>query len=347
MDNQPYPADEVARLAELRSLTILDTPLEERFDRVTRVAQRLFHVPIALVSLVDDSRLWFKSHAGLPISEIPRTGSFCSVAILGKGALVVPDSRVDARFAANPLVCGDANLRFYAGRPLRLRGGSALGTLCIIDHVPRDVTEDDMGGLDDLAAIVEDEMRISAMSAMHSEMLVLLDAANRRASVDPVTGLWNRAAILGILGRELERGAREGTRVSVGIADIDSFKAVNDVHGHVAGDQVLAEVARRLRAAVRPYDAVGRCGGDEFLIVFGSAATCRADGVAERILSLVGDTPIRLANACIATSFSLGVALTTPGDRASLGEVLELADRALYRAKANGRNRVEYSDVTG
>src|SRR5438270_10055720 len=113
------PADEPERLAALQALHVLDTPPEERFDRITRVARRLFGVPIALISLVDARRQWSKSRQGLDLPEAAREVSFCGHAILGDEVFVVPDARQDPRFAANPLVTSEPHVRFYAGQPLR------------------------------------------------------------------------------------------------------------------------------------------------------------------------------------------------------------------------------------
>jgi signal transduction histidine kinase len=158
------PADEPARLAALRALRVLDTPPEERFDRITRVARRLFGVPIALVSLIDAERQWFKSCQGLAIRETPRELSFCGHAILGEGVLVIPDARQDPRFADNPLVAGEPRVRFYAGQPLRDHQGHRLGTLCIMDLAPRALGAEDLGALRDLAAWAESELNATSLS---------------------------------------------------------------------------------------------------------------------------------------------------------------------------------------
>ncbi len=154
----PFPPDEQQRLAVLRSLRILDTPPEERFDRITRTAQRLFNVPIALISLIDAQRQWFKSCQGLPVSETPRSISFCGHAILADIPLIIPDALLDPRFADNPLVTGEPLIRFYAGQPLIAADGSKLGTLCIIDRAPRQFGEQDIAALCDLAAWAADEL---------------------------------------------------------------------------------------------------------------------------------------------------------------------------------------------
>jgi PAS domain S-box-containing protein len=177
------PRDEDARVAALRSLGILDTPAEERFDRVTRVASALFDVPIALVSLVDVNRQWFKSCVGLDIPETPRAVSFCAHAILGEETLVIPDTLEDARVADNPFVTSEPHVRFYAGRPL-LAGGHALGTLCLIDTRPRTLDERELGLLDDLAAWAEQEL--ADVQRAQAARLLRVAEARWRAVVEHV-----------------------------------------------------------------------------------------------------------------------------------------------------------------
>ncbi|MFL6718164.1 MAG: PAS domain S-box protein, partial [Burkholderiaceae bacterium] len=159
----PAHAEEL-RLASLHAIGILDTPPEERIDRITRLAQRLFDVPIALVSLVDRNRQWFKSRCGLSQAETPRTMAFCDRAIRQEAALVVPDACIDPRFSDNPLVTGEPGIRFYAGHVLKSPGGHALGTLCIIDTRPREITVEELGCLKDLANLVEAEIAQTALA---------------------------------------------------------------------------------------------------------------------------------------------------------------------------------------
>ncbi len=158
MRKPDIPADEATRLEALRDLNILDTPAEERFDRITRVAMRHFGVPMALVSLVDADRQWFKSRQGLDALETPRDISFCGHAILADEILYVPNALDDARFADNPFVTDSPNVRFYAGAPLHAPTGECIGTLCIIDYKPRTFTAVDMTILRDLADCAESEL---------------------------------------------------------------------------------------------------------------------------------------------------------------------------------------------
>lgn len=142
----------------MRKLNLLDTPAEDRFDRITRLAAMLLNVPIAYISLVDANRQFLKSCFGMPQGETSRDVAFCAHAILGDEALVVPDAKLDQRFVNNPLVTGEPHVRFYVGQPLATPDGSHVGTLCIVDHEPRQVTPEEMSLIKDLAKLAEHEL---------------------------------------------------------------------------------------------------------------------------------------------------------------------------------------------
>lgn len=166
MTSPALPLNEVERLAALRSLQLLDTEPEERFDRITRIAQRAFRVPIALVSLVDAQRQWFKSRQGLCACETSRDVSFCGHAILDNGPLIVSNALQDPRFDHNPLVVGDPNIRFYAGMPLTVLKTYRVGTLCLIDRVPRFLDGNDTLLLRDLALLAQQELAAGKTSVL-------------------------------------------------------------------------------------------------------------------------------------------------------------------------------------
>ena len=339
MIDAPLPPDESSRLRALRELGLLFTPAEERFDRITRVAARLLRVPIALITLVDSRIQWFKASHGVKASETPRTISFCAHAILGEDTLVVRDALEDARFRDNPLVTGEPFIRFYAGHPLHAEDGSRVGTLCVIDTRPRRPQPADLLMLRDLAGMVEAELRVKALSEEQTALIAERDDLKRRSMLDSLTRAWNREAILEVLGRELARSGRSGVPLSIIMADVDHFKEVNDSFGHPAGDAVLLGVVRNLRAAVRPYDAIGRFGGEEFLVVLPNCDAPAARAIAERMRRRVAEERFETAAGRVRATLSLGVA--TSGERPGTGreQLIEAADRALYQAKAEGRNR--------
>lgn len=157
----PLPLDnEPQRQAAVHALRVLDTPAEAAFDRLTQLARELFDVPIAIISLVDEHRQWFKSHPGLDITQTERDTSFCVHTITADAPLIVPDTHIDSRFDDNPLVQGEPYLRFYAGYPLRSDDHFAMGTLCLLDSRPRDFGEQELGLLKHLAGQVEELFRL-------------------------------------------------------------------------------------------------------------------------------------------------------------------------------------------
>ncbi|MBE0487338.1 GAF domain-containing protein, partial [Marinobacter sp.] len=191
MKTPDQPDNETLRLSALEAAQLLDTPPEERFDRITRLAARTFGVPICLVSLIDKDRQWFKSCYGLGASETSRDISFCGHAILGAGIFVVENALQDDRFADNPLVTGEPNIRFYAGAPLEDRNGFRLGTLCLIDSKPRTFSSDDQQTLRDFADLVEREFRHQELGAYYAERTQALNILND-ISLDSSGGVSER-----------------------------------------------------------------------------------------------------------------------------------------------------------
>jgi two-component system, cell cycle response regulator len=179
------------------------------------------------------------------------------------------------------------------------------------------------------------------------ERLLTANAALRaRADHDQLTGLANRAAVLGRLEEELHRAARTGQPVGVMLADLDHFKQINDTRGHLAGDAVLRDASRRLRLALRPYDAVGRYGGEEFLAVAPGCDEAGLAALSERLRRAIAGRPFDLDGGPAAVTISVGACLGAVG-AGDVEPVLRAADKALYRAKHAGRNRVELAAPVG
>jgi two-component sensor histidine kinase len=175
------PDDEAERIAAVRRYDILDTPPDGAFDRITAIAARRFNVPIAIVSIVDTDRIWFKSHHGLDVGEIGRDAGLCASAILKSDPHILLNAETDPYALANPLVAGDFGLRFYAGVPLRTADGFNLGTLCVIDKAPRPITEDQIADLQDLASVVMDqiELRLAARVAVQRAQIMSREIDHR------------------------------------------------------------------------------------------------------------------------------------------------------------------------
>ena len=219
--NLTASAGEARRIAAVRVTGLLDTPPEERFDRITRIARDLFKMPIALVSLVDVDRQWFKSRIGTDLTETPRADALCGHAVLADGPLIVRDATIDPRFMDNPLVTGAMHLRFYAGIPLRGPDGQRVGTLCVIDYVPRDFDDRQIQALQDLslwatleinasslgqaaALAQEKEARLNAVVEYAGDGIVTLDDARRIESMNPAAARMFDYIPLQVLGEPID-----------------------------------------------------------------------------------------------------------------------------------------------
>ena len=186
------PASEPQRMAAVARYEVLDTPPDGAFDRITALAARRLGVPISIISIVDHDRIWFKSHHGIDVTEIPREPGLCASAILSPDPLILPDASADPRSLANPLVAGDFGLRFYAGVPLTTADGHNLGTLCVIDKVARPINQDQLEDLKDLASLVIDqlELRMSARREVAQKQLMAREIDHRVTnSLQFVSGL--------------------------------------------------------------------------------------------------------------------------------------------------------------
>lgn len=331
MPAAPYSPHESRRLAAVHKVRLLGTPAEERFDRITRLARRMFDVPMACIDIVGEKLAWLKSVQGFDGVEGLRKDSYCHYTVLAGDVNVIRDAREDAR------VCDSAFAHdwvFYAGVPL-LFDGEHVGVLCVGDTRPRDFGIDEMDSLTDLAAMANHELQVAALSESQIALALSNEELELKARVDVLTHLWNRRAILELLDTELA----QPSSTAVLMIDVDYFKAINDKQGHAAGDEVLRIVAERLRVGARAMDAVGRYGGEEFLMLLSGVDAAEAVQVGERVREQVASTAILFDQQGIAVTCSIGVALTA--DSCDADALIRRADEALYRAKAAGRNRVE------
>lgn len=434
------------RLETLRRLNILDRIPGPAFDRLVRLARRLFGAPQAALVLVDEHREWLLAKDGIPASEWPRGRSLCARALEGDLPFVVPDVPPDPRLTAHP------DVRFFAAAPLVFSAGIRLGALCVMDTAPREFAVADAEALAALADLAVDELRLHKVSraladqkealtgilGSAGEGIVVADHTGRltvfNARAEELLGVragemsperWSEAYVtltpdgetplpaedhpmaralrgegtdrmealirnrhtgreilIAAIGRPLRdskgrlRGGvvtfneiaatraetqrlaqlattdaltglpnrwalreyldRQGGTVAVLMIDLDHFKRINDEHGHLEGDRVLASVGAALRAAVRASDFVARYGGEEFCVLLGEVDAAHAVEIAEKLRAalraLPGPHPVT-ASVGVAASQTCGV---SSGDR-----LLAAADRALYRAKRGGRDRVE------
>ena len=327
MDNALLLDDDDGRVAALRRLDVLDTAVEEPFEKIVTLVRTVLAVPVATVTLVDRDRQWFKARRGLEQSETPRAVSFCTHTIQQRDPLIIENALADPRFADSPLVVGPPYVRSYAGIPLRTPEGYNVGALCAMDTRPRRFSPADIAILSNFANIVCDELELRLI-----------------AQVDHLTGALTRRGFVDQAQREMERTLRYGRASSLIMIDVDHFKRVNDTYGHSIGDQVLKQIASIAETTLRPCDLFGRLGGEEFALLMPETSGAAALVVAERLRNTIAEHPMTLhGGGTIHVTASFGVAELSASFN-TLTAWLERADTMLYAAKSGGRNRTQLAE---
>jgi len=349
-------APEHARLTALGRYRIVDTVPEQAYDDVVQVAACLLQTPIALLTLLEQDRQWFKAKIGVTADSGLRHWSLCSRLIdQPDDVLVVSDLRQDPQFMNSPLAAQEPYLRFYMGAALVTEDRHVIGSLCLFDTQSRKVTEQQKSAL---AALARQTMHLFELRLRNHEIRDLLferslqmqelslqqrvlQQQNLRLHTstitDALTGLSNRLGLDQHLATAFGHAQMHQQPLSVLLLDADHFKAYNDTFGHPAGDEVLRQMASLLQHACRHHDVAARYGGEEFLLILPNTSKPHAQQMAERLCQTVANTvfPHR------AMTLSIGVATWSDGRApSSLNGLIEAADQALYRAKRQGRNQV-------
>ena len=332
------------KLAQLPESTFFCTPIEERFERLTRLARRALHVPVAAITFLNKEKQWFKSVAGWNVTELPNEQSFCPITLAAGQLTVFEDTRQDAALSHHPLVTTGPQFRFYAGLPIMDESDNLCGTFCVFDQKPRQLSPADRSTLADLAALTQREIVGEHMRSVHDSLTAKLGIARRESMMDPLTRLWNRRGASVIIKSALDQARQQGSSVGIAILDLDNFKRINDTYGHQTGDEVLRKTALRLIQSIRTNDSVCRIGGDEFLLLMKDTDTETARHTAERVRHSVVETPVPTRQGEIRLSTSIGFAIKPGQDEISVEELIERADRALLRSKSLGRDRVAHID---
>jgi len=338
------PPNEAERLRAVQRCEILDTPPDGAIDRITALAARVFQVPMAIVSIVDSDRIWFKSRYGLDLRQVPRIPGLCASAILEHTPRIVTDAALDLRTQAHPLVTGEFGLRFYAAAPLTTIDGYNVGTLSVIDKHPREIGDTKIKVLQDLASMTMNEidLRVSLRHAWELDDALLQQLSREKqqaehtAKHDALTGLGNRRKFDEAFSVEINRIQRHGGKLCIMMADIDHFKKINDRYGHGVGDEVLVQFGELLCLLVRPTDIVARIGGEEFAVLMPHTEISKAAATAERLRTSQADRHFGPLTEPV--TVSIGVAELEEGEDCE--SLLRRADQALYSAKRSGRNKV-------
>jgi diguanylate cyclase (GGDEF)-like protein len=328
----PEAISDGARLAALQDLGILDTEPEESFDRFTRLATDLLNVPVSLVSLVDRDRQFFKSQRGLPqiwaqARQTPLSHSFCQHTVAGRRPLVIEDATRSPLVADN-LAVRDLAVVAYAGFPLLLEGGEAVGAFCAIDKVPHYWSLQELRILEDLSAAVTTLLDLRRSLAHHGLH-------------DRLTGLPNRALTVAYADR-MSAAHRDGELLAVTVG-IDDLSAINEAYGPQHGDRVLTLVARRIAHALRAGDVVGRLVGDVFAVLRPRIDDqLQAIEFAHRIRDAAASEPMRIRGDLLSIGATVGIA--TAARHVSGETLVTRATEAMRHAKGR-RGRVVFADT--
>ncbi|MCP9836946.1 sensor domain-containing diguanylate cyclase [Cyanobium sp. N.Huapi 1H5] len=318
----PVPADEDQRLRDLERYGLFQADSDEHFDRILDLAAAIFRTPIVALSLVEADRQWFLAKRGLDVRETPREMAFCAHAIAHDDVMVVPDARADERFRSNPLVFADPHIRFYAGAPLQTPEGHNLGTLCVIDREPRDLSAEQRAVLHRLAQLAMRELEL-----------------RRLAHLCPVTGLPTRHTFLTIGEREFARARRDHHPLSLLLFDVDNLRLINNRWGHPAGDRVLADLVQLARTFLQEQDFAARLGDGEFALLLVGIDADQAMALAEALRTAVTHLPGVHTHSDFRLHISGGLTALASQDRAFPDLILR-AERALELAKGNGRDQI-------
>ncbi len=332
------PDVEQRRLDALYRYLQLDSVRDEAFDLLTETAAEICNAPYATVSLVDRDRVWIKSGVGMTQgAAVPREEACCARAIVVEGDfLEIPDLSADARTHDMTLLRREHGTRMYAGASLVTADGYRIGTLCVMDKQPRELTERQRHILAGLAK------QVMALIELRAHERMLKDALARAeylASTDVLTGLTNRRVLFERLDQETARCRRYGTPLSAVLIDLDHFKRINDTHGHAAGDAVLKKVGQLIGSSVRELDIAARYGGEEMCVLLPQTGLEGAMSFAQAMRRKLAELTFEFDGVEVQVTASFGVA-STEGLQSDGQALLKAADVALYSSKREGRNRV-------
>ena len=307
------PDNEPMRLATLHTSQLLHCRGSEQLNRITRLGRRLLQMPMCQLNLVDAEYIRVLSGQGITLNDLPRATSFCGHTILGDEALVIQDTRHHPYFFDNPLVTADNGIRCYVGMPLRAFNGCKIGTLCLMDVMPREISADDLAALRDLAMLTEQEL-----------------TAGQLAIFDDLTSLVNRRGFETMARLLLNSSERQGLPAVLLYFDLDDLEKLNRHYGEAEGERSLMRFSRLLRQTFRGSDVAGRMGDHSFAVLVANSSAQQAEQIVER-----------MRQSCLVhqqqegwpgpLSFSVAAVHYSPAQGPSLEHLLSRADQLMYK----------------
>ncbi|MCS6972285.1 MAG: diguanylate cyclase [Leptospiraceae bacterium] len=355
----PLPENEGERLAALHELGILDTPPEERFDRITRLAQLVFDVPISLISLIDSDRQWLKSAQGVNIRETAREHAFCAHAIIQEKTLFVPNATQDERFRENPYVTGEPGIRMYAGHPIEIGNGLRIGTVCVLDTKPRQLTERELEILSLLAEWAKTELALTRVTKNLKLLELQAEQTGKKiASQDKLYDFFNNLHLIDTdlrlpnalylqlyLAQETARLRLTNHTIAVIAIGVDRLDLYERTHGPATTASALRVLAEAVADAPKwPRSMVFRYSREKLVVVLPQRNREQAVEVAKQIEDAVHMAFHKGENRHLSPlTISCGVS-SVAAARDEVKQLLARALSALETAQKQGQSRIRYSD---
>lgn len=343
-EKKPFsvPANEVERLESVRTIVSASSLGLPELDTLVSLVKDVFGVSTSALNIVDEDWQRVAANAGEKVSACPRELTACTFVVESGKSFVVEDMIENDFFCKMPYVTGEPRFRFYAGAPVSIQVGLTVGSLCILDSVPKKISDAERAKLEDFARVASGLLRLQKTNKFLSDDT---SALKRLALTDRLTKLYNRGALTELAVPLIEKALLHGKPIGALLIDLDRFKVVNDTYGHLMGDALLIEAARRLRSALRETDIPVRVGGDEFAVVLPDEDCLEnIEIVAERIVEAFRK-PFLIHGVNLDISASVGAVLA-PRDGSTPEALARNADIALYMAKGKGRNCYSVFDGT-
>lgn len=328
------PANETDRLVSVRSLLPSQITTTPELDILTGLVKDIFHTASAAVTIIDEDWQRVAATAGIKATSCSREQSACTYVVQSGQQFIVQDMTRHPAFLDQAYVTGYPAFRFYAGFPIEIDEGLTLGALCIIDDKPRIFSDEECEEMRRFALLASALLRLQRNNIYLQNDKITL---RQNALTDPLTRLYNRRALKEHVAPILRQLFAKQQSAGIMVLDMDKFKTINDTFGHPAGDKLLKQAADRIRSVIRPDDIPVRVGGDEFCIILPALKTGeQLAGVAERLIEAFR-LPFSIAGQDVFSPVSIGT-LLAPQDGQTSEELTSRADKALYMAKARGRN---------
>lgn len=315
MNKSIFFEEQNSNLEDILSLGVLEILPNERFERLVRMAKRMFSIPIALVGFTRMECQGIESNLECKTKEGNHLFSFSDHASFQDGIVIIPDTLLDKRFLINPIISGDAYIRFFAGCPLKLPNGQMIGALCILDVKPRNLNNEDIKLFKDLILMIENEI-----------------AALQMATIDELTQISNRRGFLVLAQKSLDYCVRNGGVASLVFFDINNFKQINDQFGHLEGDKALTVFADLMIKNIRDSDIFARLGGDEFVALLINTSEKGAESIISKFQASLGHYN-KKANRGYDISFSHGIPKYNPKKHKKIEDLLAEGDLLMYQCK--------------